>query len=428
MGLICLSISIDPCVKRWLAGLAESTGENRLPLVDGFFEFVGISASEAVEFQRLHPNDYRFVDSLYEWLEGNGNLMVSSMEVRASTVRGFFLSNRAPMPRDKHTFHSDKEPVLGELTVDEFRKILLSCNKDKRAAYLVQFQSGSGVKELRYINVHHADYVWDEVRKGARIIRLAMPGRKAYRNIRPYYTFIGSDAIDALRDLFHSRGWKRDTVLFRTEFGNPVTGGSLQTYFREHAIKLDIIKRHTPPCLECGGETVKRKRKVKQKGKKPKNTVFYLCTVCQVEHKASDYKIAHTKRGGVRYRMRTHELRDVFSTEWHRAATYFGVAPWAGEFFMGHGIDPLKYNKIMKDGSYGLEQYRKALPMLDILSQDPRKVDRSDVQNQLEASEAKVNTLTRRIVDLERRQKRYDEVLGRPETIEWLESLGKKKK
>lgn len=399
----------DACVRRWLSGLAESTGENRLPMLEDFFEFIGFGPSEAVEFQRLHPNDYGFVDSLYEWLKGNSNLMVSSMKSRASTIRGFFLANRAPMPRDKHTFHSDRAPVLGELTVDELRRILHSCNRNYRAAYLVQFMSGSGVGELVHINTHHADHVWDEVRKGARIIRLDMPGRKANRNVSPYYTFIGSDAIDALRDLFHSRGWKRDTVLFRTEYGDPISKRSLHAYFRDHAISLGIIKRHTPPCIECGGKTVRRKRKVKQKDKKPKNTTYYVCLACQVVHKASDYKISHSQRGGIRYRMKTHELRDLFSTEWGRAQAYFGVVDFAGDFFMGHvmNVDPLQYKKIMNDKRFGLEQYRLAMPMLNILTQDPRKIERSEVHSKLEASEVKVDVLTRELTDLRRELKAF---------------------
>ena len=130
--------------------------------------------SEAVEHMRLHPNDYRFVDAAYEWLEGNGNLMVSTMACRVSVVRGFFLANRVPLPKDKHGFHSEKEPVPGELTVDEFRKILTACNVMYRAVYLLGFFTGSGTNEVVYINTHHAEQIFQDIRKGKRIIRLNM--------------------------------------------------------------------------------------------------------------------------------------------------------------------------------------------------------------------------------------------------------------
>lgn len=182
------------------------------------------------------------------------------MRTRMGMVRGFFVANRVPLPKDKHRFHADEEPVMGELLVDDFRKILLSCNLTYRAAYLVQFQSGSGVGELLYINEHHAEHVWSQMRKGKQIIRLTMPGRKQSRNLEPYYTFIGIDAVESLKRLGHSQGWKRDDVLFRNEYGSPLTSENVTSYFRRHAIKVGVIKEHTWPCLDCGGETVKQLR------------------------------------------------------------------------------------------------------------------------------------------------------------------------
>jgi len=192
----------DVCVRKWLRGLAEGTVVNRLAVLKRFFEFASVGPSEAVGFQRNNLSSYRFVDLAYEWVESR-SLASGSMRTFVGCVRGFFLANRAPLPSDKHKFHSDRERVVGELSVDEFRRILLSCNRTYRAAFLVQFQSGSGISELCYVNEHHVDYVWDEVRKGSRMIRLRMPGRKQNRNIKPYYTFIGGDAVDALKNLFY---------------------------------------------------------------------------------------------------------------------------------------------------------------------------------------------------------------------------------
>ena len=126
-------------LERWLGGLAESTRRGNLPLLQGFLEFSRVDADEAIGWQTAHPGDYRFVDLAYEWIEKNGNLSVSTMETRMGVVRGFFVANRAGLPQDKHRFHSDKEPVVGELSVEEFRRILLSCNKTYRAAFLSYF-------------------------------------------------------------------------------------------------------------------------------------------------------------------------------------------------------------------------------------------------------------------------------------------------
>ncbi len=302
---------------------------------------------------------------------------------------------------------------MGELTVEEFRKIVLNCNATYAAAFMVQFQSGSGVGELQYINVELADHVWDEVRRAKRIIKLNLPGRKANRNVHPYYTFIGSDAIDCLKRLFQSRGWKRDSVLFRTERGDPISANSLQGYFRKHAMQLGLISAKTPACVDCGGQTVKRR--VQKEGDK----TFYLCVECGSEKSAESYGISKGDYSGIRYRMRTHELRDLFKTEWHRASAVFGVDLHAADFFMGHTVDALMYDKLMRDKVFALDQYQKAMPMLNILSDDPRRMSRTEVHKQLEASEAKVDALAKELGELRKKMK----VLDDPKLLEILDAV-----
>lgn len=362
----------DPCVVRWVGGLAESTSENRLPLLEDFSAFVGMTPSEMVEWQRKHPLNYMLVDRVYEWND-RYPLRVSTKRSRGSTIRGFFVANRAPMPVDKHRYHSRKEPVWGKLTVDEFRVILASCNIVYRPAFLVQWYIGGGVGELIYVNTHHAGHIRELVKKGKQIITVNFPGRKHSLNVQPFYSFIGPDAVEALKHLFHSQGWKEDEVLFRNEYRKPVTKRNLQDYFRKHAIRTGIIKRKTPKCLDCKGETV---RQVERKGNSEK--VYYLCTACQVRRHASEFQefINPHHHGGIRYRMRTHEIRDLFRTEFHRASRYTGVDLDVAKFCMGHGsqIDPNKYDKIMRDIPATLDEYRKALPFLNILSEEPRKI------------------------------------------------------
>ena len=409
-------VADDPCLQVWLRGLAANTAKNRLPLMAKFFTFVGLSPEETVAWQKQHPGDYRFVDLSYTWVDANQHLSVNSKLQRVRTVRGFFLANRVPLPKDKHRFHSEKRPVVCDLSVEDLRKILASCDVKHRAAYLVQFQSGSGIGELSYINTHLADHVWDEVRKGNRLIRLDMPGRKQNRGLRSYYTFIGSDAVDALKDYFHSQGWRKDSVLFRNQYGNPVTRQNLHTYFRYHAWKVGVIDRVTLPCPNCQGETVRVRRK--HKGLRE---IRYVCTACHAEFTPEEVGMSSHVKGGIRYMLKTHELRDVFRTEFHRAQTYVGVDVEAAEFFMGHSVDPLQYDKIMKDKQYGLEQYRRAMPFLNILSEEPRKIERSEVQSELEA-------LRERIVDQEKDLNKFRKVLDDPELLAVLRELKQKRK
>jgi len=242
-----------------------------------------------------------------------------------------------------------------------------------------------------------------------------MPGRKQNRNVRPYYTFIGSDAVEALKQLFHSKGWNRDDVLFRTEYGKPVSATSLQSYFKVRAFKLGIVKAYTPKCLDCGGETVKRHHR-----KKGEKRLYYLCTACQSEHLPSEFKGEREEWSHICYKLRTHELRDLFRTEFHRAQTYNGADPDAAEFFMGHMTDPLMYDKIMRDKSYGLQQYRRAMPFLNVLSEEPRKIDRVELDERDKRRDAQIDALSRELASVKR-------VLDDPLLLEAIRDLRKRK-
>ena len=357
-------------LKGWLEQLSVNSRRSYKRILLGFFQYVGVSPEEAVAWQRVHSGDYRFVDLTYKWLK-QSKLAAGTKRFRTGMIRGYFLFYRVPLPTDKHRFSGDKPRVVGCLTVEELRKILHSCDVKRRAAFLLMFQSGSGVGELIYINHAHARLVFNAVRKEQRIIRLEMPGRKQAKNIRPYYTFIGGDAVDALAAFFHSRGWRRDAVLFRSDSGRVLSKSAVQNYFKSHAFMTGVNTRVTPSCPGCGSETVRRH---KRHGK-----VFYTCISCGVARHVSEMGFGASQRSGVRYGAHPHELRDLFRTEWHRS----GADPSVGEHLLGHKIDGLGYDKIMRDHAYARAEYCKALPFLNILSEDPRVVPRGEVDGRL---------------------------------------------
>ena len=63
-----------------------------------------------------------------------------------------------------------------------------------------------------------------------------------------------------------------------------------------------------------------------------------------------------------------------------------------------------------------MEQYRKALPWLNVLSEDPRKVDRSEVDERLEAQKSETKVLKR-----EMKMRRLLDNLRLTELLEKLE-------
>lgn len=361
---------VDECVIRWLSGLAESTQKRWFPLLTDFLDSCGLSAREAVEFQRGNPYDYRFVDCAYKWIESVGELSVGSKKLRLSVVRSFFLANRVALPYDRHRFHSNRAPVVcGFESVEDLRKLLLSCNVTYRAAFMTAFQSGSGIGELLYISRIHNQFIRDEVRKGSRIIRVDMPGRKHSFARLPYYTFIGSDAVACLKVMFESQGYREKSALFVNQYDKPLSVGSLQWYFTFHAVKTNLIKPVTMSCSKCGDAT----RRVRSHKVRADRRVAYICKSCGHTELS---QFSPKEKGGIRYRVKMHELRDLFKTECHRSlqsGNNFDLS--CSEFWMGHSVDRLGYDKLMNDWKYGLNEYRKVHKFLNILSENPRVID-----------------------------------------------------
>lgn len=386
----------DPSIQKYLSRLSQKTAANRYPILKVFFNHVGIAPSEAVAWQRQHPGDYELLDKAFDWLDSDVHLGYHSKRNRYYAIRGFFRKNRAAMPvDDTPRFHTEKQRVDGHLTVDELKQILHSCNLMYRCIFLMMFQGGLGCEALEYVNVTQASDVRRRVLENQPFIQLQLPGRKQNRNLKGYYTFIGYDSIETLRQYFHSRSYRKDTVLFRSERGLPVSHVCIHAYFKEHVIRTGLVKRYTPRCLDCGGETVKQRKVIRKQVK-----LRYSCVTCGGSRDCSDYKkvFNHNVRGGVRYGKNPHELRDLFLTEWHRS----GADLDAANFMMGHTIDPLGYDKIMRDEDYARAQYRKAAPYLNILSENPRVIDKLEVNQQLETQQQQIREMQDKINVLSR--------------------------
>jgi len=315
-------------VERWLGRLAESTRAVHLCSFREWLDWLrvndpelgGLGPDGLVRFQR-ERGGYRILDSLQRWILGKRG-RASYKRRLYSVVRSFFAHNRAPLPDDpSFIIRGDFPKVAGSLTVEEFRRILMSCNPCYRAAFLCMFQGGMGAGELVYWSNHGYRSLKRQLERDAHPIRVDLPGRKRMRNERPYYTLIGRDAIDAIRTYLETRPEDAEAI-FVTKFHKPITIHSLKLYWRRHLRQLGLLK---------DGEGAGR---------------------------------------GVRYGRNLHEIRDLFRTRWEKSPAKASIA----EFILGHIIDPMEYNKIYRHLDYATEQYLLAEPWLNILSEEPEKV------------------------------------------------------
>jgi integrase len=282
-----------------------------------------LSPDGLVEWQRVHPNEYGLLDLLQEYVRGKRGRASYKRNVY-NVVRSFFGHNRAEMPRDRRfRIVGDEPSVVGRLGVEELKQILIASNRMYRAIFLCMFQAGMGIGELLYWDRTGLAEVRRQLREDRRLLRVELPGRKANRNKKPFYTFIGRDGQEALRAWLRVRPNFGGNI-FYTNFGTPLKQSTVRTYWLRKLERLGLITRMP------GG-----------------------------------------REGGIRYGKNLHELRDLFKTRWRLS----GCDPEVADWFMGHDIDRLGYDKSPWEYPEWYEhQYLKAEPWLNILSEDPERV------------------------------------------------------
>jgi len=313
-------------VENWLSRLAKTSARNNGYIFRAWIDwmpehggaFKGMTPDELIQFQKEADNSHRYeiLDVLQRYVNSLEGMRQSSKTKAYSVVRSFFSHNRAELPRDP-TFiiRSDVEKVRGTLTVEEIRDMVLSSSTLYRAIFLSIFQSGMGLEEFSHWNTHGLQSLREQLRGDPEIVRVDLPGRKIRKNKDPYFSFIGLDAINAIRDYLRIRPEGGDAI-FLSQFRGPVSSKSATVYWGRHLVKLGLIV----PTPEKGG--------------------------------------------AARYGKNMHEIRDVFRSQWEKSPAKASVA----EFIMGHVVDPLEYNKAHRDEAWTREQYTLALPMLQIMS------------------------------------------------------------
>jgi integrase len=288
------------------------------------------------------------VDLLQEYVLGHPEWSVSYKRRVVSAVRSFFMHNRAPMPPDPgFAYRSEREAVVPRLTVDEFRRIALASNPMYRAIWLCMLQSGMGARELLYWSRSGWESLRRQLREDRHPIRIDLPGRKRERNVKPYYTFIGHDAAEALRAYLDMRPSSGRRAIFINKFGRPLRYPGMMFYWLRKLRELGLTDR--------------------------KSGVG----------------------AGTRYGRNMHQLRSLFKSRWRLS----GCDPEVCEFYLGHDIDRLGYDKSpWLFPEWFEEQYLRAEPWLNVLSEDPGKVPALEVvkiKRQLEETQREVERLRR---------------------------------
>jgi len=355
-------------VDNWLSRLGEKSRRSEKIILNLFLkwtsqnggEFSTYTPDELIEFQRnvtTNGDRYKILDLLQKYTNSLNGLRFKTKQKYYGAVRSFFEHNRAALPHDRsYRIRGDVEAVRGTLTIDEFRKALLASKPRYRAILLSLFQGGLDVSSFAYWNENGKTNLIEQLKGDPEAVKILLPGRKLTRNKESFYTFIGKDAIDAIRHYQREREKEEKrkrkkaekegktyspdpNAIFIDQFGGPIRYDSLRMYW---------------------GRVLRRLGLIEQKG----------------------------SFSGNRYGKNLHELRDLFRSRWRLS----GVDVEVPEYFMGHGLDKYGYDKSPQhDPDWFMDQYIEAQTWLNILSEDPQKVPRKELDVQ-----------RRRITELER--------------------------
>jgi integrase len=320
----------SPKVKLWLSRIQPSTAERYRNLFNTFLRWLRTSGGKFSEFTPEQLLDYSKLGDDEKWeLVDLANEYVLSLKGteghiknHLKAIKSFFKHNRCLLPDDGSIrFNPTRKKVEGILTLENIRDIILASNTLYRAVFLVMFTSGLGQDEFIRWSNEGLPSLRQQLESHQEAIRIDVAGRKGMKNRYNYCTFIGGDALIALKSYLKDRDklYPNAPEIFITAMKKPITANTLYHEWMRLCKKIQIYKQE--PFRE--GEAPRRQ------GINP------------------------------------HEMRDVLITKWQE----WNISPQVYcEYRVGHIIDKNDYNKIYRNEPKMREEFFNVLPYLNILS------------------------------------------------------------
>ncbi|MFH0849230.1 MAG: hypothetical protein V1857_06990 [archaeon] len=311
--------------------------------------WAGVGPRELLVRQASAEDPYELLDLLQTYVAGT-DYRFTTKNTRYAAVRSFFMHNRCALPEDpSFKIHSTKPPIVARLTLSHVVDLARNANIRDRSIILVKWQSLLDNERMAYVGRCLAEEVVTQIKAGVHPVRLNLPGRKT--NGRGYYTFIGGDAVKALVDYFEKeRGWPKP--------GEPIW------------YKKSRNQEHEP-----FGAT---------------SFVFMWLRILRRAGLIPKRKGSH----GAKYGYNAHEMRDIAKSLLHTQAKADGFDMDCAEFWLGHTVDKLGYDKFYNDNEYVKKQYLITEKYLNILTNPPESELVKEQAERMQMMEEKVARLT----------------------------------
>jgi len=327
----------EECIEKWARDLKDTTAKTYVYYFLKYLDWVKkkgywSSAQEMLDdFKSGDENRrYKHLDALLEYIK-SCNTGVSDKQNKYQAVRSFYEYHRADLPKPSRQeanrvftpSEMDKLRAIHNrpLKIEEVRKIIIHASQPYKAAYMVVLQGALGPAEYDLFNMVAWKNIVDKLDEEGPIKIDLVREKTSRQEVRWYYTFIGADAKELIKEWLKERPVNSDALFVvynrqKREYV-PLTSRLLGNMLTKIAKRLGLIEPIGP----------------------------------NGPHR--------------RYHIHLHEFRDLFKS----LCTLHGVNAVASEFFLGHAIDKLGYDKSPEyDVEWFRQEYMKVEPLLNILS------------------------------------------------------------
>ena len=319
-------------VKRWRSRIAPGTFPNFYSHLWRFLTHIHKTPDEAITWAKgQDPLDV--LDLIQTYVLGLPAQLRYKTKFNAyEAPRSFFQHNRVILPVDRaFQIRSETPPVVRRLSIENMRELIGLASQPLRSILVCRWMSLTDTEGLIYISNHFSQEIVEAIKTNQPTVRLSMPGRKSHKNQKPFFTFIGRDALASIKEYFdRAKRWPQP--------GEPVwiseqtNSGITKALFNQAWLAL-LRKAKLIP---------------KQRGERSS-----------------------------RYGYGAHNTRDLTIS---LLSTVPNLKEFVVEFWAGHDIDPNQYRDLYNlQPKFAADQYNLAEPYLNILSA-PQTADAEEVK------------------------------------------------